>query len=255
MFLNKFRKTSFLSFLAILVTVNFQTKSNSENFAEFLGTKVSSKTVDYVNSIKKQLDPSLKINSIVNVNKFIKYLYGHQNAIAIPYFNYLLINEDWLKTLPEESQRFLIGYCLMQLMQKEHTFCTLLLPNIVYVLGSLFVGGEFTFASHILLSIFARQSLYDLDKSVVTKLNCAKGARLLFEDMSKFKHDGTTLGKICATIPLIDMFLPLSALKHNTPGKLTDRSNSVGNWLSNLPIIHNFWYYPKHESRVQNIEA
>lgn len=85
----------------------------------FARSKASDHATAKVNAIMQELDPSQSVTEVRQMNRFAQYLFGYQNAIALPFLNYVLVNEKWLDKLPDDAQKFLIGRSLMHLSKAE----------------------------------------------------------------------------------------------------------------------------------------
>jgi hypothetical protein len=97
-------------------------------------SKASEETTQYVNSVMKELNPKEKVTEVRQMSKLAQYMFGYQNIIALPYLNYVLVNEQWLKKLPDDAKKFLIGRTLVHLSQADqYAFKKYVLPFLIHI--------------------------------------------------------------------------------------------------------------------------
>lgn len=217
-----------------------------------IGRKVSKETEEYTNSILKKLNPNQELNAVVNSNRFIRYWFGYQNSIGLPFLNYLIINEDYFKTLDEESRRFLIGRGLVHIIKgKQYVLNTVALPFTALIAKKFL--PSISMAIDLMACYSSRQVEYEVDKITAEKLDCANGGIALLKDLKQFKSDDSLLGSLCSTVPVITSFVPFYIIKGLIPGRLNDRSNKFSNYITNLPIIKYFRSHPRLKDRIKEL--
>ena len=75
----------------------------------------SQETTTQAQDLLKKVAPSKDLLGVRNFNWFGKFLFGEHNTIAIPYLNYVIIDDDGMQSLSEEAQKFALGRCMMTL--------------------------------------------------------------------------------------------------------------------------------------------
>ncbi len=94
----------------------------------------SDKTTAQAQSLLTQLDPSQKLLAVRKFNAFGRYLFGENNTVALPYLNYVMLDEN-IDTLPEQEQRFVIGRSMATLAYKHrYTAMKYLIPYVLFIL-------------------------------------------------------------------------------------------------------------------------
>lgn len=201
-------------------------------------TPACQETTEYVNDIMKELDPdSKKTVAVKKMNRFAQYLFGYQNAIALPGLNTILVNEAWLEKLPEEQKKFLIGRSLVHMnkpleyalykyilplltqsfVELNSTFTVLHVPpsaeekaemdnEELNYFSNKFNQGALHWGLSLLGSLinkyFSRRLEYEADKEAALKLNCIDGALDLLKKTNRFTSQDP-IGALCSTIPLL----------------------------------------------------
>lgn len=79
----------------------------------------SEKTTSQAQDLIKKVDPSKELLAVRKFNKFGKFLFGDHNTITIPYLNYLIVDNEGMDSLSEESRKFLLGRCMMTLRHQH----------------------------------------------------------------------------------------------------------------------------------------
>lgn len=127
-----------LSFTAINSCIRADLKSNIKNIVSniicypFAHKNASKETTKYTQEIAQKLDPNAKVENVKKLNRFGQLFFGYQNAIALPFLDCVIVNDKWIKKLPEEQKRFVIGRTLYNLSNaKEYTIYKYLLPILV----------------------------------------------------------------------------------------------------------------------------
>lgn len=174
------------------------------------------------------------------MNSFMRYWLGEKNALAIPSLNYLLVNEDWLKNLSPEAQRFVIGRTLITLTSTEHITCTFIVPLLIW----LFPKAKLTVIIPIISTYLARQAEYNADANAIENFDCLIGAADALEDMKSIPNNVNLLG----LVP------PFAIAKKLFPGKLTNRTSKLGAFVRDLPLVHYFSNFPSNQSRINALE-
>ena len=91
--------------------------------------EVSEETTAYARDLMRKIDPHQTITCVQKFNSVGEYLFGRNNAIALPFLNYVMLNTKTLMKMPEETQRFVIGRSLYTLAHpKAHFSYKMLLP-------------------------------------------------------------------------------------------------------------------------------
>lgn len=228
-------------------TTQYKKDYSSQKYgSSLLGGAASQKTRDLANELLEKLDPKMKLTSIIHMNRFIRYWMGQQNACAIPFLNYLLVNEEWLAKLPAEAQRFVIGRTLITLARaNEFIILTVLLPALGLALSpSVFIP--------LITSYIARSLEYDADKMAAIEFDCVRGGQIALEDTESFKNDGTFFGVISSNVNIVSGLLPIMMpIKSILPGKFTNRTSRLGKFGRNLPIASWFSRAPKTGDRIK----
>ncbi len=239
------KRLCLLGTFIVFTSSTIRTDGLLESAQKILGTALSfplghntasQETTDYVNDITKQLNPDQKAVQVKKMNRFAQYLFGSQNALALPGLNTVLVNEDWFKKLPEEQKRFLIGRSLVHMNKPlEYALYKYALPlltksfielNAPFALSRVASAEEkadmddeertyfdskvnrwaLRTALNLLASLtnqyFSRRLEYEADKEAALKLNCIDGAVDLLKRTDKFPSQDP-LGALCSTIPLL----------------------------------------------------
>lgn len=205
-----------------------------------LGSPASEETTKLASDLLTKIDPNKKLTSVLQMNSFMRYWLGEKNALAIPGLNYLLVNENWLKNLSPEAQRFVIGRTLVTLTSAEHLLFTSILPAILI----LFPNVNLTIIIPIIALYLARQAEYNADASAIRHFDCLIGAGDALEDMKNIPN----------AINLLGLILPFSLIKRLLPGKLTNRTSKLGAGMRDLPLLHYCSKHPSTQSRIDALE-
>ena len=79
----------------------------------------SDKTTSQAQDLLKKVDPSKKLLAVRKFNRFGKFLFGDHNTITVPYLNYVVVDNEGMENLSEESRKFVLGRCMMTLRHPE----------------------------------------------------------------------------------------------------------------------------------------
>lgn len=201
-----------------------------------LGTSVSKEMQKLADKLSSKINSSEMKVRVLQMNGFLRHWFGEKNALVIPFLNYILVNEQWLKKLSPEARKFIIGRSLAVLVNyPEHAVLTSLFP----ALALLFTGPFYFLAIY-----FARQAEYSADKFAAEKFKCTSGAVDALEDMKSVPN----------WLNLVDFIPGASQIKNYLPGKLTNRTNKITNFFRDLPLIHYLSRVPKTEYRAEALE-
>lgn len=291
-------KTIKAFFILCFISFKISADNTLTDFKKIVGTiltfpfgyeDASQKTEKQVIQLMKQLNPDRQFVAVKKLNKFGQLLFGYQNTIAVPFFNYLLVNEQWLKTLSEESQKFVLGRCVTHMHNADdYIFYNYFMAILVHLfmqyskddalrdyeslpdkdkakyntisrtkISNLDLQNFIIISPLVLYMQYLRRKLEaETDIKTATKFNCAKGGIEVLQSIPQFKHDGTPLNQIGSTLPIlwaIDYFLPnpfIIRTDFYAPGRLVLQSSKLGHIIQNIPILHYLWQYPRLQERI-----
>ncbi len=103
-------------------------------FYVIASSDASEKTTAYAQTLLHHLDPSQELVGVRNFNGIGRYLFGKNNTLALPYLNYVILDED-IDKLPEAEQRFVIGRSLTTLTHKHsYVLSHYVIPYLLFLL-------------------------------------------------------------------------------------------------------------------------
>jgi len=194
--------------------------------------------------IAETLDPKSTVR-VRNLNALGRLLVGYKNTISIPFINYVLVNEQWLQTLPPKAKEFVLARSMMYLLSNPYEYVTYkyLFPLLIYagfrnliqytkdykdsmptdkklVIHYLSEALTYLIPSYILRTIE-----HKMDAKAAIQFNCFDGAIAAITDSSNFSHRGSALDKLNSGISGVeaaDLLTTLSGFYTDANLKSTD---------------------------------
>jgi len=212
-------------------------------------------------AIAKNLDPKYAV-TIKNLNTLGRLLVGYKNTISIPFINYVLVNDQWLKTLSDEEQDFILTRSMMYLFSNpyEYTIYKYLAPFIFYngcILLNTYIKRYrndlaqsqehlikylSVIVSLLLPAYWQRDTEYKIDAKAAIN-SSFEGARKAILDTVNFTHSGSSIDKLNSKISgaeALDFMVNILALYYllnpNADDALSRKTQRIFNPLRMGPL-------------------
>ncbi len=101
----------------------------------------SQETTEKARALLEKVAPSKELLAVRNFNWLGRFMFGDYSTVAIPYLNYVIVDDSNMENLSEEAQRFALGRCMMTL-RSSHKYTAL--KYLIPALGNELLGKLLT---------------------------------------------------------------------------------------------------------------